>query len=75
VLEERVGRPRAVAHRIDIGQAISLAAAVQVARALPETEIFLAPLPAQVVIDALVPPSEIIGLGRPVARRRSPLSS
>ena len=55
VLVERVGCPRVVVHRINIGQAKALAAAVHVTRALPEPEIFLATFPAQVVIDALVP--------------------
>ena len=72
VLVERVGHARAVAHRVDVGEAIALARPVHVARALAKPEIFFIPRPAQIVIDALVPPAKIIGLCRPVARHRQP---
>src|SRR5262249_15986509 len=73
MLVRGVGRPCTVPDRVDIGEAIALARAVHIARALPEPEIFFASFAPQIVMDPLVPPAEVIGLRRPVTCRRPPL--
>ena len=69
---QRVGRTRAIAHRIDVAQAITLAHAIGVAGALADAEIHLVALTLQVVVYLFVPPAEVVGLRRPVGGHHLP---
>src|SRR5271157_2893484 len=75
MLVERIGASRVIAHRVDVAEAIALTGAVHDPRALSKPEILLAALAGEIVIDPLVPPAEVIGLGRSVACDAAPFRS
>ena len=72
VFVQRVGPARVVTHGVQVLHAVTLAGAVGVARAFAQAEVHLATLALQVVVDLLVPPAEVVGLGGAVCRRGAP---
>ena len=72
VFVERVGRARAVAHRIDVAHAVALPQAVGIAGAFPKAEVHFVGLAFQVVVHLVVPPGKVVGLRRTVRCNADP---
>ena len=74
VLVQRVGRACAVAHRVDVAHLVALVGAVELAGALAQAEVHLARFAAHVVVDLLVPVTEVVSLGGAVVQHGLPLA-
>ena len=72
VFVQRVGSARVVTHRVQVLHAVALASAIGVTRTFAQAEVHLATLALQVVVNLLVPPAKVVGLGGAVCCRCAP---
>src|SRR6516162_4038678 len=75
MLVQRIRCSRVIPHRVDVNHAITLTCAVSRACAFAEAKVHLICLTLQVVINAFIPPTEIVALGGSIRGREMPMPS
>src|SRR5208283_677160 len=64
----RISRPRIIAHRVNIGHPVPITRAIGRPGAFTQAVVGFVGKPLQVVIHAVVPPSEVVSLSRTIHR-------